>query len=146
LPNSKISLISQAGCSIIKTLWHEPELLNYINVLVSTENFTDVHREIINYIEKCYTEGRTPDALNSARELTPAANLEISRIFGKYSLNDSEMLAFQDSVKVMRRVDLERRYKQIEREIKELSKVGDIENVNKKCLNLIEIQKEITEL
>ncbi len=145
-PKTKVSLISQAGVSIIKTLWHEPELLNYVNALVPMENFINIHREIINYIGKCYEEGRTPDTLNSARELSPEANLEISRIFGNTDPNEAQMLAFHDSIKIMQRVELEKRYQNIEREIQELSKVGDIENLNLKILNLIEIQKEITEL
>ena len=145
LPPSKVSLIRQSGSSIIQTLWHEPELLNYVNALVPTENFIPPHIEIINYIEKCYAEGRTPDALNSARELSPVANLEVSRIIGNEP-PENQMSAFHDSVKNMRRVNIERRYKLLEQEINLLTKAGDTETSNKKLQILVNLKKELSEL
>jgi hypothetical protein len=142
----KVSLIHQAGTSIIQVLWYEPDLLNYVNALVPIENFIKIHIEIIKYIEKCYAEGRQPDALNSARELSSEANLEISRILSNNEPPENQMAAFQDSIKVMQRTALEKSYKQIEREISELNKVGDIKSADAKFKILIEIQKEITKL
>ncbi len=146
LPPLKISLIQQSGGSIIKTLWNEPELLNYVNSFISSKNFITVHQEIINYIEKCYSEGKTPDIFNANSELTPEANWEISRILGKDEPYDSQMSAFQDSIKIMRRLILERRYQQINNAAENFFKVGDIKSWKEQLQALQEIQKEITEL
>ena len=142
----KLSLVRQSGGSIIKILWYEPELLNYLNALVSTENFIAVHKEIINYIEKCYSEGRTPDAATSSAELSPDANLEILRILNGYDPSENQMSAFQDSIKIMQRVALEKLYKKTLQEAEEFSKVGDTKSFDEKLRSLLEIQKDISEL
>lgn len=143
----KNSLARQSGSSIIKTLWNEPELLNYVNAIISNENFIKVHAEIINYIEKCYAAGRIPDTLNSVSELSPEANQEISRILGNnFESQDSQMSAFQDSIKIMQRLTLEKRYRQIEQEIKNFPQVDDEKSYKEKLLSLSNIKREITEL
>lgn len=145
-PPSKVSLIRQSGGDIVKTLWYEPELLNYVNALVPTENFLSVHLEIFNYIKKCYAEERTPNVLNSARELTSEANNEISRLLGKYEPHEMQMSAFQDSVKVMRRIALEKTCNQINTELEEFFKTGDWENYNEKLQSLTDVQNKLAEL
>ena len=145
-PPSKVSLIRQSGGDIVRTLWHESELLNYVDALVPTENFLSVHLEILNYIKKCYAEGRKPDVLNSARELTSEANMEISRLLGKDNPSEVEMSAFQDSVKVMRRISLEKTYNQLNLELEEFFKAGDWKNYNEKLQSLTDVQNKLTEL
>ena len=143
----KISLIRQAGATIVKTVWNDPELLNYVNAVISRENFTGVHSEIMNYIERCYNENRLPNVSNSNMELSPDANLEISRILGNnFEPQDSQMSAFQDSIKIMQRFELQKRYKQILRETEEFNKAGDIKSCEKTVHSLMNVQKEITEL
>ena len=141
----QLSLIRQSGGSIIKNLWSEPELLNYINAVVSPDSFIDIHKEIIAYIEKCYNEGRMPDASTSGAELTPEANTEVLRILNGYDPSENQMSAFQDSVKILQRMTLEKKYKKALQEVEEFSKVGDINATNEKIRSLIKIQKEITE-
>ena len=101
-------LAFQAGTSIIKKLWYEPEFLDYVNALAPKENFTDIHKEIINYIEKCYAAGQPPNDITAAAELSAEANLEISRILGTPEPQSTEILAFQDSVKDIRRLNLKK--------------------------------------
>ena len=145
-PPLKNSLIRQCGGSIIKVIWYDPELLNYVNALVPTEDFLSLHVEIINYIEKCYAAGQMPDIFNINSELTPEANQEISIILGKDEPPNLQMIAFQDSLKIMRRLMLEKKRTQINKNAKEFLNVGDIENFNQQLRLLEKIQQELTEL
>ena len=104
----KQTLVSQAGTSIIKKLWYEPDFLDYVNALAPKENFTAIHKEIINYIEKCHAAGKTPNDITAAAELSAEANLEVSRILGTPEPQSTEILAFQDSVKDIRRLNLKK--------------------------------------
>lgn len=145
-PPSKTSLIRQSGGSIIKILWYNPEFLDYIsNLATPIENFLSIHEEIIKYIKKCYTEGRTPDILNSARELSSAANMEVSRILCNDEPQEAEMSAFQDSVKIMQRLTLEKRCKQINQEMSTIFKAGNWEKYKEKMQSLMDVQKELIE-
>ncbi len=143
---SKNSLIRQAGKSIIQKLWQEPEYLDYVKALTSKENFIKIHTEIINYIEKCYAEGRVPDDLTAEKELSAAANQEILNIAGMIEPQDSQILAFQDSLKLIRRVSLEKLLKQTLQDAGEFDKSGDSKNFAEKMQASLEIQKEIDNL
>ena len=140
------SLIRRAGETIIKTLWNAPDLLDLVNSSISTQNFTGVHSEIINYIKKCYGEDRMPDASTEVSELSEKANLEILRILANDELPENQMTGFQDSIRVMKRLELEKRYRQISKEAKEFEKAGDIKSANEKFQALINLQKEMLEL
>lgn len=144
-PQKKI-LAFQAGTSIIKKLWYEPEFLDYVNALAPKENFTDIHKEIINYIEKCHAAGQPPNDITAAAELSAEANLEVSRILGTPEPQSTEILAFQDSVKDIRRLTLKKKCKQILKEAAELEKAGDSKSCAEKIQLAEKIQKEINEL
>ena len=84
--------------------WHEGDLLNYVLTLMPKEVFSPVHREIIDYLEKCFAEDRRPNDVTAAEELSENANTELSRIIlsGSDSPRDNEISAFEDSVKALR--------------------------------------------
>lgn len=138
---AKLSRVSQAGGTIIKTLWTEPELVGYVNAVIAPEIFLDVHREILSYIENCYDEGRQPN-LTTAK-LSPAATLELTRILGNYDPSEPQMTAFQDSIKILQRVALERRFQKISREASELYKGNGETSYDEKLRSIIALQKEI---
>lgn len=142
----KKTLVSQAGTSIIKKLWYEPDFLDYVNALAPKENFTDIHKEIINYIEKYHAAGQQPNDITAAAELSAEANLEVSRILGTAEPQSTEILAFQDSVKDIRRITLKKKCKQILKEAAEFSKNGDLKSFEEKIQLAEKIQKEINEL
>ena len=142
----KQTLVSQAGTSIIKKLWYEPDFLDYVNALAPKENFTAIHKEIINYIEKCHAAGKTPNDITAAAELSAEANLEVSRILGQGEPQSTEILAFQDSVKDIRRITLKKNFKQCLKEAAEFSKSGDLKSYAEKVQLAEKIQTEINEL
>lgn len=142
----KHSLIRQTGRSIIQKLWQEPEFLDYVSALIPKENFINTHTEIINYIEKCYAQGQPPEDLKAAEILSAEANSELLRILGMVEPPDSQTGAFQDSVKIMYRLRLEQRCKQIMEESKKLLRAGDEKSYAEKMNLLLNIQKELNTL
>lgn len=150
LPSPKNSLVRQSGATIIKTLWQEPELLNYVFLLTATEDFIEIHAEIIRYIEKCYRAEKMPDSFSANEELSPQANFEISRILMNNEPPEVQSIAFQDSMQIMKKVSLERRYKNILKKSCELLKTDDEKSYNErpykqKLQSLSNIQKELSE-
>ena len=144
--SSKDSLIRRACGSIIKVIWYEPDFLNYVNALIPRETFQGVHKEIIDYIEKNCDAGQMPNIFNAESELSPDAAKEIFRIFAKDEPADFQMKAFQDSMKIMQRLVLEKKFQQLNKEVTEFFKAGDIENFQKKIQSLKDVQKELPEL
>ena len=117
----------KAGESVLRMAWHDGGVLGYVLSLVPKETFTEVHQEIISYLEKCIEEERQADDLSAARELSEAANAEISRILteGANEPEGAELDAFQDSVKKLRTLSLKIRYAKVLREAEEYISTGN---------------------
>ena len=138
-------LIQRLGETILRMAWQESDTLGFVLSLVPKEAFTKVHREIIEYIEKCIEEERTPNDLTAEKELSEIANREISRILLAEEFQNSETVAFEDSVKRLRRVWLERRHAKLLQEAGECIATGDSAYVEKMQESL-KIQKEMDNL
>ena len=95
---------SAASEVVLRMAWYECDLLEYVLTLVPKEIFSQVHREIIDYLEKCFAEDRRPNDVTAAAELSKTANTELSRIIlsGSDSPRDNELPAFEDAVKTLR--------------------------------------------
>ena len=142
----KVSLPRQAGRSIIQKIWYEPEFLDYLNALVPREIFIKIHIEIINYIEKCYAADQLPDNLAAEKKLSEDAYKELIGILAMIEPPDSQVKAFQDSVKIMQRLTLENLQQKFTQEAKEFFKAGDLESAKKKLKKALTVQKEISKL
>lgn len=142
----KFSLPRQAGRSIIQKIWYEPEFLDYLNAIVPRESFIKIHIEIINYIEKCYAADRLPNNFTAEQELSEEAYKELIAILAMIEPQDSQIKAFQDSVKIMQRLTLENLQQKITQEAKEFFKAGDLKSYEEKLQAALNIQKEISKL
>ena len=114
------SKVRRAGAVILRMAWHEPDLLDYVLLLVPKEMFLEVHRAIIDYLEKCFAEDKRPDDLSASAELSEAANAELSYILlvgMSEPRTDNELKAFEDSVKILRHEYLLNRYNKTLQEI-----------------------------
>ena len=114
------SKVRRAGAVILRMAWHEPDLLDYVLLLVPKEMFLEVHRAIIDYLEKCFAEDKRPDDLSAAAELSEAASAELSYILlvgMSEPRTDNELKAFEDSVKILRHEYLLNRYNKTLQEI-----------------------------
>jgi len=115
------SKIRKAGEVILRMAWHENDILDYVLSLVPKEVFLEVHRAIIDYLEKCFSEDRRPDDLSASSELSEEANAELAHIllFGTDEPRYDEVEAFQDSVKILRKAQLLNLYNKTLQEIEE---------------------------
>lgn len=146
LPPVKNSLIRQCGGTIIKKLWYQPDLIEYIIKIFEKENFIALHTEIINYIENCYNQGKMPNDLTANEILSEAANAELYRILGTDAPEEFETVAFQDSVKLMQRVILKKKYQQSMKEAENFFKAGDEKSYLEKVQAALNLQNEISKL
>ena len=105
-------IINTASENILRMAWHESDTLGYVLTIVPREIFSEVHREIIAWLETCISEERRPDKMSAAQELSDEANAELSRILisGSDSPRSAEVNAFDDSVKILRRAVLNEKY------------------------------------
>lgn len=146
LPPVKNYLIQQCGGTIIKKLWYQPDLIEYIIKILPKEYFINLHIEIINYIENCYNQGKMPKDLTANEILSEAANAELYRILGTDAPEEFETVAFQDSVKLMQRVILKKKYRQSMKEAEIFFKAGDEKSYIEKVQAALNLQNEISKL
>lgn len=139
--------IRHAGEVILRMIWHECDMVDYVLSLVPKEIFLEVHREIIDYFEKCFAEDRRPTDLSAAAELSAAANAELSRLllFGSDEPRNSELKMFEDSVKILRKADLAKQYAKILQEVENYV-AGENPAYAEKIQESLRIKKEMDEL
>ncbi len=107
--------IREACEVILRMIWHEPDMLEYVLAVVSNENFSAAHKEIIAYIKNCVERGARPDQFGAAEILSDEATAQLSRILmnGSDDPRTSEMQLFNDSIQIMKRAALKKRYNEL---------------------------------
>ena len=145
--NKKISTIGQASEVILRMAWAEGDILGYVMSLVPKETFSKVHQEIITYLEKCFEEERRPNDVTAAVELSEKANAEVSRIIlnGEDEPRNTELAAFEDSVKTLRLANLKKIYEKTMLEVENYISSGNPAYAEK-MLESFKIKKEMDEL
>lgn len=141
-------IIRKSGSAIIKMAWYEEDLLGIALERAPKEIFTELHQEIISYLEKCQAEDRRPDDVSAAEELSGEAAAELSRILTGivFDTHESELKAFEDSVKILRRAYLKALHGKIIREAEEYFKSGDLVASQEKMRESLKIKEEMDEL
>ncbi len=141
-------IIQRSGSAIIKKAWHDGDVLSYVLATLPKEIFIEVHREILNYFEKCREMEKHPSDISAAEELSAEANAELSRILTG-EVNDSDELismAYENSIKALRRIVLKAQYEKARRETEEYLKSGDEAAMRVAFQKSLEIQKELNKL
>lgn len=141
-------LIRQSGSTIIREAWYEEEALAFALERAPKEIFTELHQEIISYLEKCQAEERRPDDVSAAEELSAEAAAELSRILTGivFQPQENERKAFDDSLKFLRRAYLKALHGRLIKEAEEYFKSGDEAASQEKMLETLRIKKEMDEL
>lgn len=110
---SKEDLKFNEACEIIlRTAWQENDLLSFALSLVPRKTFSELHQEIIAYLEKCLDEDRRPDDISAANELSERANAELSKIL-LVSAEDPRgrsLDAFEDSIRTAQKILMKKDY------------------------------------
>lgn len=107
--------IREASEIILRMLWHESDMISYVRDMVPREIFSPVNREIFDWLEDCARHGKSVNELNAASDLSEAAYAQLSRIIlgGDGEPRATEIAMFDDSVKILRRVNLKKRYNEL---------------------------------
>ena len=137
---------------VIKELWLENDIINYISKKFPKEIFTPVHQEIIEYIEKCIKQQKRPDDISAKDELSEQAFTEISKLLLENESNSAQesMQAYKDSINVLTLKHLKSCYAKLLDSIKNIT----INNPNyakspdylKKMSQSLELKRKINKL
>ncbi len=139
----KIRIASE---DVLRMIWYENDMLDYVLAMVQPEIFPKEHQEIINWFKSCAAQEKRPDKMNAANELSDEANVELSRILMEdvEDIHDTEVAIFEHSMNILRRATLEKKYHQL---LKEAEKYNSSEEAHVKTVKaLLSIKKEIDKL
>ncbi|MBQ9441654.1 MAG: hypothetical protein IJU55_01395 [Selenomonadaceae bacterium] len=134
--------------SILRTCWHEDGLLDFALALLPEESFSEVHREIVDYIKKSSDEEKRPDLSEAKDELSEKAYSELSKIVGGYDgeLQDVDLEAFDDSVTTALKIYLQKSFDAKVQEAQEYLAKGDMDSYGKITQETNLLRKKIDEL
>lgn len=115
LPEDDETIVRNACDVVVRMLWYENELIDYVLVAVPQEIFSQAHREIIAWLKNCAEHGKHPDKMNSATELSDEANAQLSRLLigGSSDPRTSETKVFEDSLAILKCAGLQKQYEKL---------------------------------
>ena len=87
--NKNDSTVKEARETVLRMMWHDDEIFDYVLLELPREIFTETQREILNLIETYNKTGKRPDLMSVSKELSEAADSELTRILmsGAHSRN-----------------------------------------------------------
>lgn len=115
VPSNEETRLRGAGRAILRMMWHESDMIDYVLTLIPRDNFVELHREIIDWLKGCAAQGKRPDEIDAAKNLSEEANNELSRVLteGSGDPRDTEIAIFEDSVRTLRQIVLKKQYHEL---------------------------------
>ncbi|MBQ3725716.1 MAG: DNA primase [Selenomonadaceae bacterium] len=115
ISDNKDRVFRTACEDIFRVMWHDNDTIFYVATVLPQEIFSPIHQEIINWFKTCVEQGRRPDELSAATELSDAANAELARILmtGAEVSRDTEANIFGDSIRILQGVVLNKKYQEL---------------------------------
>lgn len=112
LPDYTSPMISAAVENILCMLWQDDDLIDYVLTIIPKDFFAATHQEIIDWLKLCLEQERRPNELSAAKELSDAANTELSRILlsGSEYPPEKKVDIFNDSVDLLKRFSFRKKY------------------------------------
>ena len=147
-PRSKAEQTIKESCEIIlRMLWHDDDLIDYVLAELPQELFSEEQREILSRLELCKSEGRKLDLVSAAKELSEEANAELSRILmsGSDDPRHEENKLFDDAVNVLKQIALKKKFKTLLIQADEYIS-SDNETYRKKVKESLKVNREINSL
>lgn len=119
--NTQAPIIRESCEIILRMLWHEVELTDYVSAVVPREFFSEPQREIIDWLKTCAEQGKSVDQMSATNELSEEANEVLARILveGSDEPRELEMPLFDDSIKILRQSALQKKYDELLAQVKE---------------------------
>ena len=115
LPKSDDSAINEACENILSLAWRETDLVDYISVTVPQEIFSQAQNEILTWLRECASKGIRPDEVIAAKDLSEETFNHLSRILTRnsYRKHKTEVAMFEDSINILRRAGLKKKYENL---------------------------------
>ncbi len=136
------------SCEIIlRMLWHDDDVLDYVLEELPQEIFSKEQREILSRLELCSNEGRKLDLMSAAKELSEEANAELLRILmsGSDDPRKEEVKLFDDAVNVLKQIALKKKFKTLLIQADEYIS-SDNETYRKKVKESLKVNREFNSL
>ncbi len=143
----EISRQSSAEEIILKTLWHDLDLMTHVKTLFNENDFSPIHREIFNYLIKCAKMQKLPNDLDAQSEVSQRAMAAIAKFILEDENNsnqENKRQAYEDSIKAMRLNKLKTQYNKLTEEIGKMSAGNS--DYTEKMKKSREIKNEIDKL
>ena len=142
------TVVRRAGEILLRMAWHEGDMLDCVLALVPRKMFTPLHQEIIGWLETCAAQNIRHDQMNAAKDLTEAANAELSRVLinGANDPRDTEVALFEDALQIMQRAALKRQYNELLAQADKYKSSGDEKAYVEAVRKSLKIKTEIDNL
>ena len=140
------SALQKAGRIVIRAVWEDASLLPHVASLVPlAELQDDVQRTIFRYLQETAAKGEHFDGTKAAEALGDEAAEELSHAIVENEVDDGQdmAVAYEDSVRALRRAYLAARCETLGREAQAASAAGDAAKAFEKLQELTEIKKEM---
>ena len=145
--NNQDRTVKEACETILRMIWYDEDMLDYVLVAVPREFFTETQQEIIKRFEICKQEGRRLDKISAANELSEAENTELSRILlsGSDDPRDKEVKFFVDAIAILQRAVLKKKYENLLAQADEYNS-SDEESYRKKVHESLNVKSRMDSL
>jgi len=118
--------VRRAGRIVIRMAWQDAELLPHITTAVPIREFPNkLHAEILQFMEQKVQTSEPFDDVSAAEALGEEAAAELSRAMVEDISGQDLLEAYEDSVKTLRKVYLQRLYEEHSQRADVLSRQGD---------------------
>ena len=147
LPQDDETMIRNACDSVVRMLWYENDLVGYVKATTPEEIFSPAYKEIIDWLENCAKQGKRPNDITAAKDLSEDANSQLSRLLigGSNDPRATELKVFEDSLKILKRAGLQKKYEKVLMQAQEY-KPSDGEPYVKAVQESLKLKREIDSL
>ena len=137
----------EASRIILKMAWFNSDILMHFTSILPEEFFAKVHQEIINYLKQCRENDKPADDLSASEQLSEEALAEVSKILvgSESEQRESEIQAYNDSMRTLKLKWLQTRYTRLAEETKQYISGGEQFYLDK-MRESQKIKKEMDEL
>lgn len=141
------SALQKAGRIVMRAVWQDATLLAHVEAMIPLAAIPDeVQRSVFLYLKDCAARGEAWDAVRAAAALDEAAAGELSRAVvesGESEDAGEAAVAYDDSLRLLRRAYLTARYEALSREAEALSAAGEAEAALGKLAEASKFKKEM---
>ena len=141
------SVICGACEAILRFLWKNSDMLDYVLVMLTRDIFPEPYGEILDWLKGCAQQGKRVDQISAAKNLSESANTQLARILmnGADESRDTQMEVFDDAVKALRKIIYKKKYDELLAQVNEFHS-SDRQAYDKLVQSLHKVRAELYRL